>query len=53
MNQQPKDDRGHLGDKPMKHEDPNKVGQDTDNDGRVVQPGHKPGDIDGDKKRQK
>jgi hypothetical protein len=29
------------------------VGKDTDNDGRVVQPGHKPGEVDGDKQRQK
>ncbi len=29
------------------------VGKDTDNDGRVVKPGHKPGDVDGDKQHQK
>lgn len=29
------------------------VGKDTDGDGRVVQPGHKPGEVDGDKQRQK
>jgi hypothetical protein len=33
----------------VKQSDRNKVGQDTDNDGRVVQPGHKPGELDGDK----
>jgi len=29
------------------------VGKDTDGDGRVVKPGHKPGEVDGDKQRQK
>jgi len=52
VDQEQKDDRSHLGDKPAKPDDQNKVGQDTDNDGRVVQPGHKPGDVDGDKQRQ-
>lgn len=27
------------------------VGKDTDNDGRVVKPGHKPGEVDGPKSR--
>ena len=52
MDQEQKDDRSHSGDKPLKQDDQNKVGQDTDNDGRAVQPGHKPGDVDGDKQRQ-
>lgn len=52
MKEQPKRDQAFQGDKPgMKQDD--RVGQDTDNDGRVVQPGHKPGEIDGDKQRQK
>ncbi len=29
------------------------VGKDTDGDGRAVKPGHKPGEVDGDKQRQK
>ena len=29
----------------------NQVGIDADNDGRAVQPGHKPGDVDGDQQR--
>lgn len=28
------------------------VGKDTDGDGRVVQPGHKAGDVDGDRQRK-
>lgn len=28
------------------------VGRDTDNDGRVVQPGHVAGDVDGDRQRE-
>ncbi len=27
------------------------VGKDTDNDGRAVQPGHKPGEVDGNKQK--
>jgi hypothetical protein len=49
MNEQQKKDQSHQGNKP----DQSKIGQDTDNDGRVVQPGHKPGDVDGDKQQQK
>jgi hypothetical protein len=29
------------------------VGKDTDNDGRPVQPGHKPGEVDGDKQKRR
>ena len=46
-------DKGTMGNKPPQHPDQSKVGQDTDNDGRVVKPGHKPGDVDGDKQHPK
>jgi hypothetical protein len=29
------------------------TGKDTDNDGRPVQPGHKPGEVDGDKQKRR
>ena len=29
------------------------IGRDTDGDGRVVKPGHRPGEIDGDRQKQK
>jgi len=43
--------QGNPSDKPSQRSD--QVGKDTDGDGRVVQPGHKPGEVDGDKQRQK
>jgi hypothetical protein len=43
--------RSNPSDKPSQRND--QVGKDTDGDGRVVQPGHKPGEVDGDKQRQK
>lgn len=36
---------------PMKAAGNSDVGKDTDGDGRVVMPGHKAGEIDGDKQR--
>jgi hypothetical protein len=52
--QQPQNrDKAQMGDKPGQIDERNKVGQDTDNDGRVVQPGHKPGEIDGDRQKGK
>jgi hypothetical protein len=47
-------DKSHLGNKPGtpgRHDD--KVGKDTDDDGRVVQPGDKPGEVDGDRQHGK
>ena len=44
-------DKSMAGNKPGKSDD-RLIGQDTDNDGRVVQPGHKPGEIDGDRRRK-
>jgi hypothetical protein len=32
---------------------PDWVGKDTDGDGRVVKPGHRPGEIDGEQQKQK
>lgn len=43
--------QGNPSDRPSQRND--QVGKDTDGDGRVVQPGHKPGEVDGDKQRQK
>ena len=46
--QQPgRDDRGAMGNKPGQGADRGKVGQDTDGDGKVVQPGQKPGQSHG------
>jgi len=40
-------DKGRMGNKPGQGADQNKVGQDTDGDGKTVQPGQKPGQSHG------
>jgi len=39
----PGEDRSRMGNKPGQRPDQGKVGQDTDGDGKVVQPGHRSG----------
>jgi hypothetical protein len=40
-------DKGRMGNKPGQSAEQNKVGQDTDGDGKTVQPGQKPGQSHG------
>jgi hypothetical protein len=47
-------DRGsHKGAQKPGDKGRDQTGKDTDNDGRPVQPGHKPGEVDGDKQKRR
>jgi hypothetical protein len=47
------DHGSHTGAPKPGGKDRDQVGKDTDNDGRPVQPGHKPGEVDGDKQKRR